>query len=89
MVNEPSVFEPLKFYCIFVVRILRTFKVYHAVIVMFDPLYTDTLFQYFMLDEFICHFRGGGSVLSLLFMMKVMLANPVDPDQTPHLRVSR
>ena len=31
----------------------------------FYPLYTDGLFQCYMLDEFICHFRSVGSVLSL------------------------
>ena len=36
-----------------------------------------------MLDESICHFRG---ILSFLFYFwwKILLANTVDPDQTPH-----
>ena len=34
---------------------------------VFNPLYTGGLFYRFMLDESICHFRGAGSVLSLLF----------------------
>ena len=39
-----------------------------------------------MLDESICHFWGDGSILSLLcyFNGKILLANNVDPDQTPH-----
>ena len=37
-----------------------------------------------MLDKSVCHFRGVGSVLSLLFYVcwKILLANNVDPDQT-------
>ena len=40
----------------------------------------------YMLDESICHFRVVGSVVWLLFyfLRKVLLANNVDPDQTPH-----
>ena len=30
-------------------------------------LYTDGLFHCYMLDESICHLRGVGSILSLLF----------------------
>ena len=39
-----------------------------------------------MLDKSVCHFRGVGSVLSLLFYVcwKILLANNVDPDQTSH-----
>ena len=39
-----------------------------------------------MLDEFICHVRGVGSISSLLFYFrwKILLANNEDPDQTPH-----
>ena len=40
-----------------------------------------------MLDESICLFRGVGYILSLLFYFltwKIMLANIIDPDQTPH-----
>ena len=41
-----------------------------------------------MLDESTCHLRGVGSVLSLLFvilfLIEILLANNVDPDQTPH-----
>ena len=37
-----------------------------------------------MLDESICHFRGVGSILSLLFVRETFLANNVDPDQMPH-----
>ena len=32
-----------------------------------NPLYTGGLFHCYMLDESICHFRGVGSVLLLLF----------------------
>ena len=37
-----------------------------------------------MLDEFIFHFRGTGSILSLVFhfLWKILLAYNVDPDQT-------
>ena len=42
-----------------------------------------------MLGESNCHFRGIGSILSLLFYVyllwkEVLLANTVDPYQTPH-----
>ena len=39
-----------------------------------------------MLEEVICHFRGVGSIWSLLFyiLWKILLANNVDPDQMPH-----
>ena len=39
-----------------------------------------------MLDESLCLFRGIMSILSLLFYFwwKILLANNVDPDQTPH-----
>ena len=39
-----------------------------------------------MLDKSIYHFRGAGSILSLLFyfLWKVLLANSVDPEQMPH-----
>ena len=38
------------------------------------------------MDESICHFRSVGSILSLLFYFrwKILFANNVDPDQTPH-----
>ena len=34
----------------------------------------------------VCHFRGVGCILSLLFyfIFKILLANNVDPDQMPH-----
>ena len=32
-----------------------------------NPLYTGRLFHYYMFDESICHYRGVGSILSLLF----------------------
>ena len=38
-----------------------------------------------MLDESICHFRHVKSLLSLLyFLLKILLAKNVDPDQTTH-----
>ena len=40
-----------------------------------------------MLDESICHFRSAGYIfprLFFLFLMEILLANTVDPDQTPH-----
>ena len=39
-----------------------------------------------MLDKFICQFRGVGFILSLLFYVswKILLANNVGSDHTPH-----
>ena len=39
-----------------------------------------------MLDKSICHFKGVKSIFSLLFYFwwKFLLANNVDPYQTPH-----
>ena len=39
-----------------------------------------------MLDKSICHVRGVGTILRLLFyfLWKTLSANNVDPDQTPH-----
>ena len=40
-----------------------------------------------MLEKSIYHFRGVGSNLSLLFnffLMEILLANNIDPDQMPH-----
>ena len=39
-----------------------------------------------MLDNSSYHFKSVGSILSLLFyfLWKLLLANTVDPDQTPH-----
>ena len=55
-----------------------------------NPLYTDRLFRCCMLDKSICHFRGVWSTLSLFFYFrwKILIANNVDPDQTPHYVVS-
>ena len=49
-------------------------------------LYTGGLFHCYILNESICHFRVVGSILALLFYFcwKSLLANVVDPDQTPH-----
>ena len=53
----------------------------------FNPLCTGRLIQCYMLDKSICHIRGVGSILSLLFYLyfcwKILLANNGDPDQTP------
>ena len=51
-----------------------------------NPLYTGGLFHCYKLDKSICHFRGVGSIFVafLLFSMEILLANNVDPDQTPH-----
>ena len=49
-------------------------------------LYTGGLFQYYMLDESICHLRGCQIyfVAFMLFLRKILLANTVDPDQMQH-----
>ena len=49
-------------------------------------MYTGRLFHLYMLDESICHLKGAGSILSLFiyFLWRILLANTVDPDQTPH-----
>ena len=52
-----------------------------------NPLYTGRLFHCFMLDESICHCRYECQVYFvtfILFLIKILLANTVDPDQTPH-----
>ena len=38
-----------------------------AVHIDFNPLYIGGIFHCYMLDESDCHFRGVGSILSLLF----------------------
>ena len=55
-----------------------------------NPFYSGSLFRCYMLDESVCHFRGVGSILLLLFYFgwKILLANNVDPDQTPYYVVS-
>ena len=49
-------------------------------------MYTGGLFHCHMLDESSCHFRSIRSILSLSFYFgrKILLANNVDPDQTPY-----
>ena len=51
-----------------------------------NPLNTGGLFHCYMSEESICYFRGVGSILSffILFEWKILIANTVDPDQTPH-----
>ena len=53
---------------------------------LINPLYTGGLFHCYMLDKFICHFKGIWSILSLLlhFQWKILVANNIDPDQMPH-----
>ena len=54
---------------------------------LLNPLHTGGLFHCYMLDKSICHFRGVRSILSLLFLIflwKILLANNVDPDQMQH-----
>ena len=53
--------------------------------VSIDQFYIGRLFQCYMLEKSICHFRGVRSTLSLLFYFswKTLLANNVDPDQMP------
>ena len=49
-----------------------------------NTLYIAGLFHCYVLDESICHFRDVWSTLSLLFLMEILSANNVDPDQMPH-----
>ena len=53
---------------------------------LFNPIYTSRLFHCCMLDESTCQFRNVGSILSILFffLWKILVANNVDPNQTPH-----
>ena len=50
------------------------------------PLYPGGPFHWYILDETICHDMGVGSILWILsyFWRKFLLANNVDPNQTPH-----
>ena len=54
---------------------------------LINPLYTGAQYHSYMFDESICHFRDVESILLLLFYFwwKIMLANNVGPDQTPHV----
>ena len=47
----------------------------------YNPLYTVGLFHCYMLDKSICHFRGGGYILSLLFYF--LMENPVSKQVRP------
>ena len=38
-----------------------------SVSIYHNPLYTGGFFHCYMLDKFVCHFRGVRSILSLLF----------------------
>ena len=77
--------EPFSFH------LLPRFSVVHAnhcsscFISVFNPLYTGGLFHCYILDESICDL--GMSGLFCLFYSNFdgkLLANNVDPDQTPH-----
>ena len=46
-------------------RVLRKRLYEHTL--FFSPLYTGRIFHCYVLNKFICHFRGLGSVLLLLF----------------------
>ena len=50
------------------------------------PIYTGELFQIFILDESICHFRGVGSILLLQFysfFFFFLMENPVSKHCRP------
>ena len=51
-----------------------------------NPLYAGGRFHCYMLDESICHFWDVGSFCRFysFFLWKILLANNVGPDQTPH-----
>ena len=57
-----------------------------TILVSINSLYTGGLFHCFILNEPIYHFRRVRSILSPVFCFecKILLANNVDPDQTPH-----
>ena len=50
-----------------------------------NPSYTGRLLLFYV-GRVHSHFRGVGSILSLLFCFRwqILLANNVDPDQMPH-----
>ena len=53
----------------------------------FNPLQTGRLFHCYMLGESFCHFTHVEYIILiylLYFLWKILLANNVDPDQTPH-----
>ena len=58
----------------------------HIHVVLINPLFTGGLFHCYMLDKFICHIGGIGSILSLLLyiLWKILQANKIDLDQMPH-----
>ena len=51
-----------------------------------NTLYTGGLFHCYKLDESICHFKGIGSISSLIifFEREILSANNVVPDPMPH-----
>ena len=54
------------------------------------PLYTGGLFLCYILGESICHFRMSSLFCCFfsIFDGKILLANNLEPDQTPHYVVS-
>ena len=47
--------------------VIKTTIKHRGIIHELNPLYTGELFHCYMLDKSICHFRGVGSISSLLF----------------------
>ena len=76
--NDVKVVQILKKICTFVFKVIsNTFTRSNSDMYFFyipsnygstlNPLYTGGLFHCYMLDKSICHFRGAGSMLLLLF----------------------
>ena len=60
--------------------ILKLYPGYDTDQFILNPLYTGGLFHCYMLDKFVCHFRGVRPILSLIvFLMK----NPVSKQSRP------
>ena len=97
VVNEPSVVEPPKFYCMMnLIRNLLAFVFIFFLAIcrrkycrllfraFINPLYTGVHCHCFMLSAPICRLRSVNSILFSSILMVILLANTVDPDQTPH-----
>ena len=58
----------------------------HISQIFINPMYSGGLCHCYIMGKSICHFRGVGSVICFYsrFLWKILLANNVDPDQTPH-----
>ena len=69
--------------------ILGVQVIWIALIELHNPLYTGLFHFFYILGLSICHFRGVGSILSLLsyFWWKFLLANSVNPNQKPQWRL--